>query len=110
MLTKNNKSLLRRAWLRLIAAYLSAVSLSFVVGVFLTQIMGVTPETLFEFSTKRVSYAFPVFQAGVELGVDLGIILFLWNSLAALVTISFLYTAPLFNPQKIELFQNIPVF
>ncbi len=104
MFTKENKALFYRAWLRLVFAYLSAFSLSFAVGMFLTQIMGVAPETLFEFSTKRVSYAFPVFQAGTELGVDLGIILFFWNSLASLVTISFLYTAALFNPRNIELF------
>lgn len=104
MFTKENKAHFYRAWARLIFAYLSAFFLSFIVGVFLTQIMGVAPETLFAFSTKRVSFAFPVFQAGTELGVDLGIVLFFWNSLASLVTISFLYTAPLFNPRNIGLF------
>ncbi|AGF77991.1 uncharacterized membrane protein [Desulfocapsa sulfexigens DSM 10523] len=104
MFTKENKTHFHRAWIRLIFAYLSAFFLSFAVGSFLIQIMGMSPETLFEFSTKRVSYAFPVFQAGTELGVDLGLVLFFWNSLASIITISFLYTAPLFNPRDTLLF------
>jgi len=104
MFTKENKIRFYRAWARLICAYLAAFFLSFAVGVFLIRIMGLAPETLFDFSTRRVSYAFPVFQAGMELGIDLGLVLFFWNSLASVVTISFLYTAPLFNPRNTLLF------
>ncbi len=46
---------------------------------------------------------FPSFEAGAGFGIDLGIILFFWNSLASLVTISFLYTAALFNSRDILL-------
>lgn len=107
MFTKENKARFYRAWARLVCAYLAAFFLSFAVGVFLIRIMGLAPETLFDFSTRRVSYAFPVFQAGIELGLDLGLVLFFWNSLASGVTISFLYTAPLFNPRNTLLFPRM---
>jgi len=103
MFSKTNKLLFYRAWLRLIVAYLLAFALSFGIGFVLIQFFKVSPETIFGFSTKRISIAFPVFTTGTELGVDLGIILFFWNTLASVITISFLYTAPLFNPQNILL-------
>ena len=104
MLNKKNKALLFSAWARLIFTYLVTFAFSFAVGIFLIKIFRIAPETIFEFSTKRLSYVFPVFQTGSELGIDEGIVIFVWNTLASLVTISFLYTASLFNPHNISLF------
>jgi len=88
-------------WARLLFAYLASFALSFAAGVVCITILEVAPETLFEVSTKRLSYAFPVLQRAATLGLDEGVVLFAWNSLAALITISFLYTAPLFNPHTL---------
>lgn len=104
MFNKNNKSLFYNAWARLIFAYFVSFALSFAVGIFFIKILRIAPETIFEISTKRLSYVFPVFEKGEELGIDRGILLFFWNTLGSLVTISFLYTAPLLNPQNISLF------
>jgi len=104
MINKTSRSLFYRAWRRLVFAYLAAFFISFVVGVFLIEILHIAPESIFEISTKRISYVFPLFESGAGLGADLGIILFFWNSLAALATISFLYTAALFNSRDILLF------
>lgn len=108
MFDKTHKSLFFSSWARLVFAYLVSFALSFAVGIFFIKILKTAPETLFEISTKRLSYAFPVFQTGAKLGVDEGILIFIWNSMGALITISFLYTASLFNPHNISLFpQNI---
>ncbi len=104
MLNKKNKALFFSAWARLIFTYLVTFAFSFAAGIFLIRILKIAPETIFEISTKRLSYAFPVFQTGSDLGIDAGILLFFWNTLASLVTISFLYTASLFNPDNISLF------
>jgi len=104
MFNKNNKSLFYSAWARLIFAYLISFSLSFAAGIFFIRILSIAPETIFEISTKRLSYAFPVFETGAALGIDEGIFLFAWNTLASLITISFLYTASFFNPHNISLF------
>lgn len=92
------------AWRRLIVAYLLSFGLSFVCGILFIEIFRVAPETLFEISTKRLSYAVPVFDFGAKLGIDNGIVLFAWNGLGALATISMLYAAPLFNPDNLSLF------
>lgn len=104
MFTDKNKSLFYSAWVRLIGAYLIAFTCSFTVGVFLINFLNVEPGALFELSTRRLSFAFPVLQAGADMGIDEGIVLFLWNTLASLLTISFLYSAALFNPRKVSLF------
>lgn len=104
MFKKNNKSLFFNAWVRLIFAYLVSFAFSFMAGFFLITILRIAPETIFELSTKRISVAFPVIETGTKMGIDEGILLFAWNTLGALATISFLYTAPLFNPRNIALF------
>ncbi len=103
MENKNYTSQLYQAWTRLIFAYLVAFAVSFAAGIVFIHFFRVSPETLFEISTKRLAYALPVFETGAALGIDTGILLFIWNSLGALVTISFLYAAPLFNPANIAL-------
>ncbi len=104
MFTVKNKSLFVSAWKRLIFAYLISFALSFITGIFFISILKVAPETIFEASTKRLSYVFPIFETGAKMGIDIGILLFCWNTLAALFTTSFLYTASLFNPHNITLF------
>lgn len=101
--TKNYTPLFLNAMVRLILAYLISFAISFTLGVFFIQILKISPEVIFQFSTKRISYVFPLLETGVAMGLDRGIILFIWNSLGALITISFLYTAPLFNPDHIDL-------
>ena len=88
-------------------AYLVSFGLSFAMGTFFIHIIKISPETLFQLSTKRVSYVFPILETGVSLGFDRGIIIFIWNAVGSLVTISFLYTAPLFNPVKINQFPSV---
>ncbi|MCF8056836.1 MAG: stage II sporulation protein M [Desulfocapsa sp.] len=101
-------SLFCNAWLRLLRAYFVSFAFSFTAGIILITVLGIAPETILEISTKRVSYVFPILEAGASYGIDEGIFLFVWNTLGACITISFLYTAPLFNPQNISNFpQNM---
>lgn len=104
MFTDDNKSLFYRGWKRLIFAYLISFILSFAAGVFCIKGLKIAPETILGLSTKRLSYAFPIFETGTAMGIDSGILIFVWNTLGALFTISFLYTAQLFNPHHITLF------
>lgn len=108
MYTNDNKTAFYSAWKRLISAYLISFALSFVAGVFFTKGLNIAPEIILGFSTKRLAVAFPLLERGAAMGIDKGILIFIWNSLGSLLTVSFLYTAQLFNPQHISLFpQNI---
>lgn len=98
------KSIFYNAWTKLIYAYLVSFIFSFAAGIFLILILRVEPEIIFEISTKRLSYAFSVFETSAKLGVDPGIMLFIWNTSGALFTISLLYFTPLFNRHNIDLF------
>ena len=100
---KTTQSLLYVAWKKLIMAYLLSFAISFVAGTLLVKIGHIQPERLYEISTKRLSYALPVFDMGSRHGIDTGILLFIWNSIGALITLSFIYTAGLFNPHHIGL-------
>ena len=106
MLSTLNNSLFYTAWMRLMLTYLVATGASFTAGLFFIRYLKIAPETILEISTKRLSYVFPIFETGAAMGIDGGILLFIWNSLGALVTISFLYTAPLFNPHHLTLFPH----
>lgn len=88
------------AWVRLLRIYLVAFGCSFLAGLLLITCFGVPPEKLFLASSTRLSYVIPIFDAGVNAGVDQGIIIFLWNSSGALITLSFLYLSGLFNPKE----------
>ncbi len=96
-------SLLYKAFLQLVCVYLVSVLLSLFAGLVVVHYCNVPPETLFRVSSSRISHVVPLFNAGVGWGIDQGIILFLWNSLVALITISFFYAYPLFDPEKKEL-------
>lgn len=98
---KSNRHYLYTAWKQLIAAYLLAFAISLAAGTLLVMIAHVPPERLYEMSTKRLAYALPVFDMGLRHGIDMGILLFLWNSLGALITLSFVYTAAWFDPDHL---------
>lgn len=104
LFNKNYNSLFLNAWVRLLVAYFVSFFLSFAVGIFFIKFLRIPPEAIFEISTKRISYVFPILETGAELGMDRGLLLFVWNTIGSLITISFLYTAPLFNPDNISLF------
>jgi len=95
-------TLLCTAWKRLMLAYVLAYAASLLIGVLLLNVGDVAPETIFEVSTKRLAYALPVMDLGAEAGMDGGVLLFIWNAMGALATISFIYTAALFNPLNVK--------
>jgi len=97
---KSTSSLLHSAWKKLIGAYLFFFGLSAIAGFLLVTAFHLQPESLYQVSTKRLSYAFPVFQLGVSMGLDLGVLIFLWNTVAALLTVSFLYSVSWFDPYQ----------
>ena len=98
---KTTSPLLFAAWKKLIGAYVLSSAIGFAVGVLLVKIGDIQPESIFELSTKRLSYALPVLEMGARRGIDNGILLSVWNSIGALITMSFAYTAALFDPQHI---------
>lgn len=91
-------------WLRLLRVYVFSVSGSFCVGLILLHFFHVRPETIFHASSTRISYVVPIFDAGMGLGLDLGVILFLWNSMGALITMLFFYAYSLFDLGRSERF------
>ncbi|MCB2183719.1 MAG: stage II sporulation protein M [Desulfobulbaceae bacterium] len=93
-----NRKVLYLAWLKLLVTFILSFSVSLLVGIILIKICNIDPESIYSISTKRLSYASSVLEKGGSLGIDSGIILFFWNLLGALATVSFLYTATLFNP------------
>jgi hypothetical protein len=95
---KSASSLLYGAWKGLIGAYLICFFTSVVAGFFLVTVLHLQPESLYQASTKRLSYALPVIHLGVRMGVDLGLLIFLWNTMAAMLTVSFIYSVSWFDP------------
>ncbi|MBC2716634.1 MAG: hypothetical protein HF978_15120 [Desulfobacteraceae bacterium] len=104
MINKENKALMLQAWLKLIRAYLVSFAASLAVGYILIEWFQLDPQKLFEITTKRLAVAGSIFEKGMKFGIDPGILLFIWNSLGALATISFIYTASLINPRNITQF------
>jgi uncharacterized membrane protein SpoIIM required for sporulation len=98
--------ILFQAWMKLIRAYLIAFAASLSVGYGLIRWFYVPPEKLFELSTNRLAVAGAVFQKFMELGLDLGLVLFVWNFLGALATLSFIYTASWIDPRNIARFPH----
>ncbi len=97
-------SLMYRAWMKLIRAYLISFAASLAAGYILIEWFHLDPLKLFEISTQRLAVAGSVFEKGIKFGIDTGVLLFVWNSLGALATISFIYTASLINPRNISRF------
>lgn len=100
---KITQPLLFVAWKKLIGAYMLSLAIGFLAGVLLVEIGNIKPESIYELSTKRLSYALPVLDMGARHGIDNGISLFVWNSIGALITMSFIYTAAWFDPEHIGL-------
>ena len=93
-----NRYLVFTAWKKLLLAYAISLLSSFAAGSLLVYGVGISADTVFQLSTKRISYAMPVIDAGIQAGIDDGLLIFFWNALGALVTISFIYTSALLNP------------
>lgn len=106
MVSKENTYLLLNAWKRLLIAYVISFAASVLAAHILVQFLSIKPETIFEISTKRIACAIPFFDAASTMGIDSGILLFIWNSVGSLVTISFIYTVTLLNPRNITLFPH----
>ncbi len=100
----DNRDLLFLAWMKLIRAYLLSFAASMTTGYLLIEWVHLDPQKLFEVSTKRLAIASSVFEKGMAFGIDTGILLFVWNSLGAMATMSFVYTASLINPRNITRF------
>ena len=96
---KTTQPLLLDAWKKLVGAYVYSLAIGFFAGVVLVKIGNIKPEGIYELSTKRLSYALPVFDMGARNGIDIGVLLFVWNSIGALITMSFIYTAAWFDPR-----------
>lgn len=103
-MNQKERHILTSAWGILLLAYLLAFSASFAAGIFLVKVLHVSPEQIYHVSTRRVAYAVPLIQRAAGKGIDPGILIFIWNTLGALATLSFLYSASLFNPAKRDLF------
>lgn len=88
------------AWIYILFAYITSGIIGFGFGSFLMGFANLEPETVFDMSTKRLSYALPFIQHGQHFGVDQGVLIFLWNALGAAATISFVYTVSWFDPAR----------
>lgn len=88
-------------------AYAGCCVIGFLLGSILIGIDILAPGAVFEISTKRISFALPVLDSGAAVGINSGLLLFAWNSLGALASVSFLYTAAWFNPRQTDLFPKI---
>ena len=104
MISEKYRALMLLAWLKLIRAYLVSFAASLAAGYVLIEWLHLDPQKLFEITTKRMAAAGAVFEKGITLGIDPAILLFVWNSLGAIVTISFIYSASLINPKNIDQF------
>lgn len=101
------KSILLTGWKQLLKMYLAALSSGIALGFFLIKLLHVPPELVFQLSSGRVSHVVTVFDAGMRLGIDQGVLIFTWNVLAALVSMGFFFCFHLFDPLK---YQNPPRF
>lgn len=103
-LNKDHGPLLSASWRILLLAFFLAFAVSFTAGIILITLFGISPEAIYQLSSKRISHVIPLLETGVKAGIDPGLLIFLWNALGALATISFIHTATLFDPRKISLF------
>lgn len=83
------KKTLLYGWMKLLKMYLAMLFAGLACGLTLIKLFGVSPEVVFQFSSKRIAYAATVFDAGVEMGVDQGILIFCWNAAAAVISMAF---------------------
>jgi hypothetical protein len=95
-----NTSFFWTAWKKIVLAYAVGVGLGILIGTVLVHVANIAPHTVYEVSAKRLSFALPVFTSGAQAGIDTGLLLFAWNTLGALATMSFIHTAAWFNPKQ----------
>lgn len=76
-------------WKKLLIMYLAALSAGIISGLLLIKVFQVPAELVFRFSSGRIAHAAKVFDAGVSVGIDQGLMIFLWNAVAALVSMGF---------------------
>jgi hypothetical protein len=99
---ETDRSLLFSAWKKLVQVYVVSFAVSLAAGTFFVKVLHIQPERLFELSSKRLSYVYPVFESGVTHGIDMGVLLFGWNTTGAMITLALIYAAVLFDPDRIE--------
>jgi len=104
MIHSNTKKFFYTAWIKLINAYLISFIISLAAGFCLIYWFQIAPETLLKLSTQRLAAAGAVLEKGKQLGIDSGLVLFVWNISGALATLSFIYTASLINPRNVDRF------
>jgi hypothetical protein len=104
ILNEEHAPLLSAAWKKLLLAFLFAFAISITIGIMLIKIIGISPEAIYQISSKRISHVLPLLESGAKAGIDPGLLIFLWNGLGALATISFIYTAAFFDPLKLTVF------
>jgi uncharacterized membrane protein SpoIIM required for sporulation len=107
MIKRENKNFFYPAWIKLIKAYLVSFFISLVAGFSLIYGLKVAPEKLLALSTQRLAAAGAVIEKGLQLGIDSGLLLFVWNVSGALATLSFIYTASLINPLNVDRFPRL---
>lgn len=94
-----DKSLLFTGWKQLLKMYLASLAVGVVCGLLLIQVFHVPAELVFQLSSSRVAHAAAVFDAGVSLGIDQGVLIFVWNVSAAFVSMGFFFCFPLFDAE-----------
>jgi uncharacterized membrane protein SpoIIM required for sporulation len=107
MIKRENENFLYPAWIKLITAYFVSFFISFFAGLALISWLRIAPEKLLALSTKRLAVVGAVIESGLQLGIDSGILLFVWNLSGALATLSFIYTASLIDPRHIDRFPRL---
>lgn len=107
MMDGEDKKYVSLAWIKLIRAYLVCFFISLGLGFALIYGLQVLPEKLIAISTQRLAAAGAVLEKGMRLGIDAGLLLFAWNISGALATLSFLYTASLIDPRRVDRFPRL---
>jgi uncharacterized membrane protein SpoIIM required for sporulation len=107
MIKRENENFLYPAWIKLITAYFVSFFISLAAGLSLIYGLKVGPEKLLALSTQRLAVVGAVIEKGLQLGIDSGILLFVWNVSGALATLSFIYTASLIDPRYKDRFPRL---
>ena len=88
--------------------FLIALTTGIVGGYLAIGLLGLRPPALFAVSTTGVRHvAIPAIERAATFGVDPAVIVFLANSIAAVVFTTFLLTATLFDPERIDRFPSL---
>lgn len=91
----------------MITTYFVSFIISFAIGFALISWLRIAPEKLLALSTQRLAVVGAVIEKGLQLGIDSGLLLSVWNASGALATLSFIYTASLINPSHLDRFPRL---